>query len=102
MYAFAILNGDLSLTMSDNSTGSSATSFSWGPQKALRLTDLQHFEDDDYVVRVSPARFNGSGLLVKGYLWRIDHVLPDPELGAEAAGSDYRVLVWNLLKHLVR
>ncbi|KAJ9655403.1 hypothetical protein H2198_005707 [Neophaeococcomyces mojaviensis] len=101
-YALALCNGDMSLTKSDNPTGSSALGYSWGPQRSLRLGSLNHFEDDDDLVRISPAKLVRSGLLVDGWLWKVDDELPKSELGSLMEHSDdIAAVIWALLKTLL-
>lgn len=101
-YALAILNGDLSLSKSDNFRVGHAPGFSWGPQSTLRMDQLRHFQDDNEVVRFSPANMADAGILVKGWLWKADEVLPGVDIASDRADLDPIAVIWNVLKLLIR
>lgn len=107
-FALAVFNGDMSLTRAENPTSGSVLSFAWGPQSNLRLSDLKHFEDDDDVVRATPAKLVRNGLLVRGWLWKVDSVLwTDPETTThhqvdDDLHDDPALLIWRVLKRLLR
>lgn len=98
--ALAILNGDLSLSKSDIPQLGCPLGFSWGPQSTLRLDELTHSEDDHNVVRILPAKLTNAGILVKGWLWKLDELLADVKVTSDPAHLDPPEILWALLKIL--
>lgn len=106
-FALSIFNGDLSLTRAENPTRGPVLGFAWGPQSNFRLSELKHFEDDDDVVRAAPAKLVRNGLLVTGWLWKVESILTDletkkHEVKDEDGLGDPDLLIWRVLKRLLR
>ncbi|KAI1615158.1 hypothetical protein EDD37DRAFT_390924 [Exophiala viscosa] len=104
-FALAIFNGDLSLTRFSNGVDGECLAYSWGPQQNLSLAQLDWREDSE-LVRASPAKLHEKGLLLRGWLWKVDKFLAvDPSIlqCLETSGkNDPTALVRGLLKQLMR
>jgi len=108
-FALAILNGDLSLSFPKSNDGSSSAdhvAYSWGPQHHRKLQDLAYYEDDDDIVRIAPAKLmKGGGLLVRGWLWKVDNkvsLLRSYSGPQDATLHKSPEIMWNIIRDLMR
>ena len=117
--ALAIFNGDLSLVRDDAAELSNSLGFSWGPPPQGSLSRLTYIEEDDDLFRLQPAGLTHSGLLVNGWLWKMDRSLDLRDVQAQYLerwdSSDTRTfevlstkaqflkagIIWSLLRKLV-
>jgi len=106
-FALAVLNGDFSLISTEAAAQSEPIAYCWGPWQHTRMQNLPYFEDQENVVRFAPAKLVTSGILIQGWLLRVDGGLPvlrSHDIMVNIDLPDVEGLVatiWRLIKELI-